>query len=130
MRLKYGCNPHQSFAALEPIHGGKLPVELLSGTPSLINLLDALNAWQLVAEAARGARAGRRPRASSTSRPPGAAVAVALPDDLVRAYEVRRTVAHARRDGLRARARRGSEVLVRRLRRALATSSTRRPPTS
>jgi phosphoribosylaminoimidazolecarboxamide formyltransferase/IMP cyclohydrolase len=88
MRLKYGCNPHQSFAALEPLEGGKLPVELLNGTPSLINLLDALNAWQLVAEARD---ALRLPAAASFKHvsPAGAAVAVPLPDDLARAYEVK-----------------------------------------
>jgi len=88
MRLKYGCNPHQSYAALEPLEGGKLPVELLNGTPSLINLLDALNAWQLVAEARD---ALHLPAAASFKHvsPAGAAVAVPLPDDLARAYEVR-----------------------------------------
>jgi phosphoribosylaminoimidazolecarboxamide formyltransferase/IMP cyclohydrolase len=87
MRLKYGCNPHQSYAALEPLDGGKLPVELLNGTPSLINLLDALNAWQLVAEA-RDALG--LPAAASFKHvsPAGAAVAVPLPADLARAYEV------------------------------------------
>ena len=39
MQLKYGCNPHQTFASLEPI--GAAPVSLLNGTPSIINLLDA-----------------------------------------------------------------------------------------
>jgi phosphoribosylaminoimidazolecarboxamide formyltransferase/IMP cyclohydrolase len=88
MRLKYGCNPHQSYAALEPLDGGKLPVELLNGTPSLINLLDALNAWQLVAEARE---ALGLPAAASFKHvsPAGAAVAVPLPDDLARAYEVK-----------------------------------------
>jgi phosphoribosylaminoimidazolecarboxamide formyltransferase/IMP cyclohydrolase len=87
MRLKYGCNPHQSYAALEPLDGGKLPVELLNGTPSLINLLDALNAWQLVAET-RDALG--LPAAASFKHvsPAGAAVAVPLPADLARAYEV------------------------------------------
>ncbi|HTO69308.1 MAG TPA: phosphoribosylaminoimidazolecarboxamide formyltransferase, partial [Myxococcota bacterium] len=87
MRLKYGTNPHQAYAALEPLEGGKLPVELLNGTPSLINLLDALNAWQLVAEA-RAALG--LPAAASFKHvsPAGAAVAVPLPDDLARAYEV------------------------------------------
>ena len=87
MRLKYGCNPHQGFAALEPLDGGKLPVELLGGTPSLINLLDALNAWQLVSEARE---ALGLPAAASFKHvsPAGAAVAVPLPDDLARAYEV------------------------------------------
>jgi phosphoribosylaminoimidazolecarboxamide formyltransferase/IMP cyclohydrolase len=87
MRLKYGCNPHQSYAALESLDGGKLPVELLSGTPSAINLLDALNAWQLVAETRE---ALGLPAAASFKHvsPAGAAVAVPLPEDLARAYEV------------------------------------------
>ena len=83
MRLKYGCNPHQSYAALEPLDGGKLPVELLNGTPSLINFLDALNAWQLVSEArealgpARGGElqarlARRRGGRGAAARRPGA----------------------------------------------------------
>jgi phosphoribosylaminoimidazolecarboxamide formyltransferase/IMP cyclohydrolase len=87
MRLKYGCNPHQSYAALEPLDGGKLPIEVLNGTPSLINLLDLLNAWQLVAEARE---ALGLPAAASFKHvsPAGAAVAVPLGEDLARAYEV------------------------------------------
>ena len=87
MRLKYGSNPHQSYAALEPLAGGTLPVELLSGTPSLINLLDALNAWQLVREARL---ATGLPAAASFKHvsPAGAALAVPLEPELARAYEV------------------------------------------
>ncbi len=87
MRLKYGTNPHQSFASLEALDGGKLPIEVLNGTPSLINFLDLLNAWQLVTEA-RDALG--LPAAASFKHvsPAGAAVAVPLPDDLARAYEV------------------------------------------
>jgi phosphoribosylaminoimidazolecarboxamide formyltransferase/IMP cyclohydrolase len=87
MRLKYGCNPHQSYAALEPLDGGKLPIEVLNGSPSVINLLDLLNAWQLVAEARE---ALGLPAAASFKHvsPAGAAVAVPLPEDLARAYEV------------------------------------------
>jgi len=88
MRLKYGANPHQSYASLEPLEGGKLPIELRNGTPSLINFLDALNAWQLVSEA-RDALG--LPAAASFKHvsPAGAAVAVPLPEDLARAYEVK-----------------------------------------
>jgi len=87
MRLKYGTNPHQSYAAVDPLDPGTRPIRVLSGTPSLINLLDALNAWQLVREA-RAALA--LPAAASMKHvsPAGAAVAVPLPDDLARAYEV------------------------------------------
>jgi phosphoribosylaminoimidazolecarboxamide formyltransferase/IMP cyclohydrolase len=87
MRLKYGCNPHQAYAAVEALDGGEPPVRVRNGTPSLINFLDALNAWQLVSEA-RAALG--LPAAASFKHvsPAGAAVAVPLPDDLVRAYEV------------------------------------------
>ncbi len=87
MRLKYGCNPHQAYATLGSIGSGKSPLSLLNGTPSIINLLDALNAWQLVAEARQ---ALGLPAAASFKHvsPAGAAVAVELPEDLARAYEV------------------------------------------
>lgn len=49
MLLRYGMNPHQA-ARLVP-GSARLPVEVCSGEPSLINLLDALNGWQLVREA-------------------------------------------------------------------------------
>lgn len=44
-------NPNQPHARIEPV-GDKLPFEVLSGSPGFINVLDALNGWQLVAEAA------------------------------------------------------------------------------
>lgn len=85
MQLKYGCNPHQPFASAEPLDGA--PVELLNGQPSIINLLDALNAWQLVSEVAQ---ALSLPAAASFKHvsPAGAAVATPLPAELARAYEV------------------------------------------
>jgi AICAR transformylase/IMP cyclohydrolase PurH len=87
MQLRYGCNPQQAFAQAEPLDAANPPLELLNGTPSFINLLDALNAWQLVAEvrAALGI-----PAAASFKHvsPAGAAVATPLPEDLARAYEV------------------------------------------
>jgi len=87
MQLKYGCNPHQTYAAVEPLTSGQMPVEILSGKPSLINFLDALNAWQLVREA--GA-ALQLPAAASFKHvsPAGAAVAVTLDAELERVYEV------------------------------------------
>ena len=85
MQLKYGCNPHQQFAAADPI--GAAPVELLNGQPSLINWLDALNAWQLVRELAS---ALKLPAAASFKHvsPSGAAVATPLSAELAEAYEV------------------------------------------
>ena len=87
MKLKYGCNPHQEFARAEPASGRGAPVEILNGQPSLINVLDALNAWQLVREARS---ALRLPAAASFKHvsPAGAAVAVPLDDGLRKLYEV------------------------------------------
>jgi phosphoribosylaminoimidazolecarboxamide formyltransferase/IMP cyclohydrolase len=86
MKLKYGTNPHQGFASAEAV-GGALPIEVLSGRPSYINLLDALNAWQLVREARA---ATGLPAAASFKHvsPAGAALAVPLEPDLAQAYEV------------------------------------------
>ena len=83
--LKYGCNPHQNEAAFESGDSG--PVRVLAGTPSMINMLDALNAWQLVAELKDALDA---PAAASFKHvsPAGAAIATPLPEDLRRAYEV------------------------------------------
>lgn len=85
--LKYGCNPHQPRASIEALAGHDAPVAVRNGNPSMINLLDALNAWQLVAEL-REALA--LPAAASFKHvsPAGAAVAVDLPEDLELAYEV------------------------------------------
>jgi phosphoribosylaminoimidazolecarboxamide formyltransferase/IMP cyclohydrolase len=47
--LRYGSNPHQTPArAYMP--GGMLPFRVLNGRVGYINLLDALNSWQLVQE--------------------------------------------------------------------------------
>lgn len=46
--LKYGCNPHQPDASMASINGHDIPFEVLNGVPGYINILDAVNAWQLV----------------------------------------------------------------------------------
>lgn len=43
--LKYGCNPHQR-AYMEQLSSSV--VKVVSGTPSLINILDAIYSWDLV----------------------------------------------------------------------------------
>ncbi|HIC68398.1 MAG TPA: hypothetical protein EYO90_02580, partial [Candidatus Latescibacteria bacterium] len=49
--MRYGCNPHQSPASSYLAGGGDLPIEVVSDdAPSYINLMDALNSWQLVRE--------------------------------------------------------------------------------
>ena len=52
MQLKYGCNPNQKPARIF-IDSENLPIKVLNGNPGYINFLDALNAWQLVAEIGR-----------------------------------------------------------------------------
>jgi phosphoribosylaminoimidazolecarboxamide formyltransferase / IMP cyclohydrolase len=49
MQLKYGCNPNQTPARIL-MKSGELPIEVLNGRPGYINLLDAMNGWQLVKE--------------------------------------------------------------------------------
>jgi phosphoribosylaminoimidazolecarboxamide formyltransferase/IMP cyclohydrolase len=84
--LRYGCNPHQTPARVY-VKDGKLPVKVLNGSPGYINLLDALNAWQLVREL-REALA--MPAAASFKHvsPAGAAIAVPLTRELKRVYFV------------------------------------------
>ncbi|WP_381562560.1 phosphoribosylaminoimidazolecarboxamide formyltransferase [Streptomyces eurythermus] len=74
LRLKYGLNPQQRDAVAQPSDGGPLPLSVLCGTPSVVNLLDALQGWQLVREASR---ALGLPAAASMKHvsPAGAAVA-------------------------------------------------------
>jgi phosphoribosylaminoimidazolecarboxamide formyltransferase/IMP cyclohydrolase len=87
MQLKYGCNPHQSNASVEAVAGGSAPIKVRNGTPSMINFLDAVNAWQLAAEL-RDALALPAAASFKHCSPAGAAVAVDLPEDLAGAYEV------------------------------------------
>ncbi|MGD1821251.1 MAG: phosphoribosylaminoimidazolecarboxamide formyltransferase [Pleomorphochaeta sp.] len=47
IKLKYGCNPHQKNAR---VFSDNLPIKILSGNPGYINLMDALNSYQLVRE--------------------------------------------------------------------------------
>lgn len=81
LELKYGCNPNQKPAKVF-VEGGDLPFEVLNGRPGYINLLDALNGWQLVRELRE---ATNLPAAASFKHvsPAGAAVGEPL-DDLLR----------------------------------------------
>jgi len=85
--LKYGCNPQQLPAGLCSVGGGKLPFDVISGTPGYINLLDAVNAWQLVHELSK---ATGRPAAASFKHvsPAGAAIGIPLNDEEREVYEV------------------------------------------
>merc|ERR1719343_467350 len=85
--LKYGCNPHQLPAGLCAVGGGKLPFQVMSGTPGYINLLDAVNAWQLVHELAQ---ATGLPAAASFKHvsPAGAALGKALTAEERKVFEI------------------------------------------
>jgi AICAR transformylase/IMP cyclohydrolase PurH len=76
--LRYGCNPHQKPAFLVT-EGDPGPLEVLNGAPSLINVLDALGAWQLVRELRRATGLASAASFKHVS-PAGAAVAGALSD--------------------------------------------------
>ena len=85
--LKYGCNPNQIPAKIYVNADRDLPLKVIYGKPGYINFLDALNAWQLVAELKQ---ATRLPAAASFKHvsPAGAAVGVPLNDTLARIYWV------------------------------------------
>ena len=83
--LKYGCNPNQKTAYIES--AGDMPLTVLNGRPGYINLMDALNGWQLVKElkSATGLAAATSFKHVS---PAGAAVALPLSDTERRMYFV------------------------------------------
>ena len=89
-KLKYGCNPQQQPASvrglLSPQGPMPMPFEVLSGVPGYINLLDALNAWQLVRELSG---ATGLPAAASFKHvsPAGAAVYAPIAEDMLSVYE-------------------------------------------
>jgi len=87
LTLRYGTNPNQSPARVYMQDGSDLPITVLGGSPGYINLLDALNAWQLVRELKQVIG---QPAAASFKHvsPSGAAVAIPLTDILKKIYFV------------------------------------------
>src|ERR1051325_3852376 len=85
--LRWNANPQQAPARVLMADDAELPITVLNGTPGYINLLDALNAWQLVREFKA---ALDLPAATSFKHvsPAGAAVAIPLSDILKKAYFV------------------------------------------
>jgi len=85
--LRYGANPQQAPARVFMKSGADLPIMVLSGSPGYINLLDALNSWQLVRELKS---AINLPAAASFKHvsPSGAAVATPLSEVLKKIYFV------------------------------------------
>lgn len=86
LELKYGCNPNQKPARVF-VKEGDIPFTVLNGKPGYINLLDAMNSWQLVQELKE---ATGLPAAASFKHvsPAGAAVAAPLPEILQKVYFV------------------------------------------
>lgn len=86
LELKYGCNPNQKPARVY-MENGHIPFQVLNGKPGYINLLDAMNSWQLVQELKK---VTHLPAAASFKHvsPAGAAVAVPLSDTLKQTYFV------------------------------------------
>ena len=84
LELKYGTNPNQRPSRVFMRDGSDLPITVLSGRPGYVNLLDALNSWQLVRELR--AMSGL-PAAASFKHvsPAGAALGLPLSETLARA---------------------------------------------
>ncbi len=78
LELKYGCNPNQTPARVF-MANGELPIEVLNGRPGYINLLDALNSWQLVRELKEATGLAAATSFKHVS-PAGAAVGLPLSD--------------------------------------------------
>lgn len=87
MQLKYGCNPNQKPSRVYMADGSELPIEVLCGRPGYINLLDALNGWQLVKELKKATGVCAATSFKHVS-PAGAAIGRPLSDDLKKIYWV------------------------------------------
>jgi phosphoribosylaminoimidazolecarboxamide formyltransferase / IMP cyclohydrolase len=88
MKLKYGMNPYQDYAQ---IIDNSNALELLNGNPSVINVLDALNSWQLVKEVSQTLNTE-----CSTSfkhvTPSGVAISKELSDNEKQAYLIKKSL--------------------------------------
>jgi len=81
IKLKYGLNPQQGRARV--VMEGAAPLEVVNGNPSYINVLDALQGWQLVRELKEAT--GKAAAASFKHvSPAGAAVARPLSNEFRR----------------------------------------------
>jgi phosphoribosylaminoimidazolecarboxamide formyltransferase/IMP cyclohydrolase len=87
MTLKYGCNPNQKPSRIFMKNGSDLPIKILNGKPGYINLLDALNGWQLVKELKNSTGICAAASFKHVS-PAGAAVGTPLSDTLKKIYFV------------------------------------------
>ena len=83
-QLKYGCNPNQKPASVD-IEEGDLPFTVLNGRAGSINLLDALNAWQLVRELKEATGMAAAASFKHVS-PAGAAIGLPLDETMKKIY--------------------------------------------
>lgn len=79
MDLRYGMNPHQRARIVD---GSADHIRVLHGSASMINYLDALNAWQLVTDAQHAT--GRAAAASFKHVSPAGAALDGMLDDTMR----------------------------------------------
>jgi phosphoribosylaminoimidazolecarboxamide formyltransferase / IMP cyclohydrolase len=86
VELRYGLNPHQ---AARMTGDTKPPFTVLNGTPSFINVLDALGAWQLVREASAALGVPAAASFKHTS-PAGAAIAGGIDSTMRASWGLRR----------------------------------------
>ena len=119
VELKYGCNPNQKPSKVFMKDGSDLPFTVLNGKPGYINLLDALNSWQLVKELKN---VTGLPSAASFKHVSPAGAAVGLPLSEVDRRDIfcqsrRRAFSHCLRLYPRAGGR--SPLLIRRLGRSV-----------
>jgi phosphoribosylaminoimidazolecarboxamide formyltransferase/IMP cyclohydrolase len=84
--LRYGSNPHQNPARAY-VRAGSLPFRVLSGSVGYINLLDALNSWQLANELRQATSLAAAASFKHVS-PSGAALGLPLSEPLQKAYRV------------------------------------------
>jgi phosphoribosylaminoimidazolecarboxamide formyltransferase/IMP cyclohydrolase len=84
--LRYGCNPHQTPARAY-VRADNLPFRVLNGIVGYINLLDALNSWQLVRELRQATGLAAAASFKHVS-PSGAALGLPLSEPLQKAYRV------------------------------------------
>ena len=86
LELKYGCNPNQKPAKVF-MDAGDLPITVVNGNPGYINLLDALNGWQLVKELKEATGCSAATSFKHVS-PAGAAIGKPLTETLKKIYFV------------------------------------------
>ncbi|MBB3186892.1 5-aminoimidazole-4-carboxamide ribonucleotide transformylase [Microbacter margulisiae] len=99
MKLKYGMNPYQDYA--EVIDKSNA-LELKNGNPSVINVLDALNSWQLVKETSLTLQT----EASTSFKhvtPSGVAISKALDEKEKQAYLIKQELSDLASSYARAR---------------------------